>query len=55
MTISNLILNINYKGAVGQSLPLDFITYPEETGCLPQQLEDIHKTLFTCTKKMKIL
>ena len=45
MTISNLILNVNYKGAVGQSTIVDhLITYSEETGCLPQQLEDIHKT-----------
>ena len=45
MTISNLIFNINYKGAVGQSTIVDhLITYSPETGCLPQQLEDIHKT-----------
>ena len=45
MTISNLILNINYKGAVGQSTIVDhLITYSEETGCFPQQLEAIHKT-----------
>lgn len=45
MTINNLIFNINYKGAVGQSTIVDhLITYSPETGCLPQQLEDIHKT-----------
>jgi len=45
MTISNLIFNINYKGAVGQSTIVDhLLTYSPETGCLPQQIEDIHNT-----------
>ncbi len=45
MTISNLIFNINYKRAMGQSTIVDhLLTYSPETGCLPQQLEDIHKT-----------
>jgi len=42
MTISNLIFNINYKRTVGQSSIVDhLITYSDETGCLPQRINDI--------------
>jgi len=44
MTISNLIFNINAGDTIGQSGIVDhLITYSPETGCLPQQLKDIHK------------
>ena len=43
MTISNLILNINVRDTIGQSSIVDhLITYSTETGCLPQQLQEIH-------------
>ncbi len=43
MTISNLIFNINAKDTIGQSSIIDhLITYSIETGCLPQQLQELH-------------
>ncbi len=43
MTISNLIFNINDGDTIGQSGIVDHLfTYSTETGCLPQQLKNIH-------------
>lgn len=57
MTISNIIFNINAGDTIGQSCIIDhLLTYSTETGCLPQQLKDIHnKPIYIWKNKEEII